>query len=133
MDVWIEFRNASKFQAEGLFRNFFPAAEEIDDADMPTPSLFSTSSMSTSTLVPEAPESLPTPAATPPADDVPKSLKDTLPSLESASALGSNPLDAARLSELAKIFADSIPEEEFSVAELQGCESLRPFGYPYIC
>jgi chaperone BCS1 len=122
MDVWIEFRNASKFQAEGLFRNFFPAAEDIDETDLPTPSLFSTSSMSASTLVPEAPDSLSTPAVTPPVDDTSKSLKDTLPSLESASALGSNPLDAARLAELARIFAESIPEEEFSVAELQGCE-----------
>ncbi|TFK20759.1 P-loop containing nucleoside triphosphate hydrolase protein [Coprinopsis marcescibilis] len=31
MDVWIEFKNASKWQAEALFRNFFPAAEEEDD------------------------------------------------------------------------------------------------------
>jgi hypothetical protein len=33
MDVWIEFKNASKFQAEHLFRNFFPSA----DADPPMP------------------------------------------------------------------------------------------------
>jgi len=123
MDVWIEFRNASKFQAEGLFRNFFPAAEESDGVDLPTPTLFSASSMSTSTPVPEGPKPVSTSTDTSPATDAPKSLKDTLPSLESASALGSTPLTAARLSELAKIFADSIPEEEFSVAELQGCGS----------
>ncbi|KIM31399.1 hypothetical protein M408DRAFT_320460 [Serendipita vermifera MAFF 305830] len=96
MDVWIEFRNASKHQAEGLFRNFFPSAEEID-----------------------IPTEVSTPTTTPPVDEKPKSLKDTLPSLESVVSPGSS-LDAARLAELAKIFSDSIPNEEFSVAELQG-------------
>ncbi|KAJ4471204.1 hypothetical protein C8R41DRAFT_870651 [Lentinula lateritia] len=28
MDVWIDFKNASKWQAEALFRNFFPSCEE---------------------------------------------------------------------------------------------------------
>lgn len=32
------------------------------------------------------------------------------------------PLDGATLAALAKKFADSIPDEEFSVAALQGCE-----------
>jgi chaperone BCS1 len=32
------------------------------------------------------------------------------------------PLSAARLAQLAKDFADSIPDEGFSVAALQGCE-----------
>ncbi|KAK7046024.1 hypothetical protein VNI00_007019 [Paramarasmius palmivorus] len=30
MDVWVEFKNASKWQAEALFRNFFPCVEEDD-------------------------------------------------------------------------------------------------------
>jgi chaperone BCS1 len=34
MDVWVEFKNASKWQAEALFRNFFPSAEEEDDGDI---------------------------------------------------------------------------------------------------
>jgi chaperone BCS1 len=34
------------------------------------------------------------------------------------------PLDGARLAQLAKMFADSIPDDEFSVAALQGCEFL---------
>ncbi|KZP19895.1 P-loop containing nucleoside triphosphate hydrolase protein [Athelia psychrophila] len=37
MDVWVEFRNASKWQAEALFRNFFPSTEEesaVKDAEM---------------------------------------------------------------------------------------------------
>ncbi|KAF5382514.1 hypothetical protein D9615_003085 [Tricholomella constricta] len=28
MDVWVEFKNASKWQAEALFRNFFPSTED---------------------------------------------------------------------------------------------------------
>ncbi|PFH45533.1 hypothetical protein AMATHDRAFT_51616 [Amanita thiersii Skay4041] len=28
MDVWVEFKNASKWQAEALFRNFFPSVED---------------------------------------------------------------------------------------------------------
>lgn len=46
MDVWIEFKNASPWQAEALFRNFFPSAEdgpeiiekegELDDINLPT-------------------------------------------------------------------------------------------------
>jgi len=34
MDVWIEFKNASKWQAEALFRNFFPAADDGEDEDV---------------------------------------------------------------------------------------------------
>ena len=42
MDVWVEFRNASKWQAELLFRNFFPAADGDCDTEsitleMPSP------------------------------------------------------------------------------------------------
>ncbi|KAF7305603.1 hypothetical protein HMN09_00813500 [Mycena chlorophos] len=64
MDVWVEFRNASKWQAEALFRNFFPSAEPEDDdlatefdeaalaeIDIPTtPSRASRRSSSTSSL-----------------------------------------------------------------------------------
>ncbi|PVG02471.1 P-loop containing nucleoside triphosphate hydrolase protein [Serendipita vermifera] len=123
MDVWIEFRNASKHQAEGLFRNFFPAVEEFEDSAAPTPSLYAGSSASTSeaaTPAPATPSEVKTEAAATASVSEPKSLKDTLPSLESTSSLGAKPLDATRLVELSKIFADAIPNEEFSVAELQG-------------
>lgn len=33
MDVWVEFKNASKWQAEALFRNFFPSDED-EEVDM---------------------------------------------------------------------------------------------------
>ena len=37
------------------------------------------------------------------------------------------PLDRKTLAVLAKKFADVVPEEEFSVAGLQGCEFFSPF------
>ncbi|KAF9033515.1 P-loop containing nucleoside triphosphate hydrolase protein [Panaeolus papilionaceus] len=33
MDVWVEFKNASKWQAEALFRNFFPCEEDEPPLD----------------------------------------------------------------------------------------------------
>lgn len=124
MDVWVEFKNASKFQAEGLFRNFFPAHE--DDIEITTestpvdsngsPSLSRTESMtSTSTSFATTSTGVSTPSS-----------KSALISHEAASSLEHvSPLDAerltpARLSQLAKLFAESIPDEEFSVAALQG-------------
>ena len=59
MDVWVEFRNASKWQAELLFRNFFPSTDEDDEViegdlegiELPTPPSPSVESSSgTSTL-----------------------------------------------------------------------------------
>ena len=57
MDVWIEFKNASKFQAENLFRNFFPSADadpvptpdldaDLESLEMPAPSSPATSQLS---------------------------------------------------------------------------------------
>ncbi|GJE89993.1 P-loop containing nucleoside triphosphate hydrolase protein [Phanerochaete sordida] len=155
MDVWVEFRNASKWQAELLFRNFFPSSdeeEEIIEGDLegvelpmpPSPSTSSASSTFSSLLSaispatssvsswsgsstpltpagstmnsPKAPkanplEALKNQAYLPPAveeDDI-AAFKHTSP-----------PLDGETLSKLAKEFADSIPDEEFSVAALQG-------------
>lgn len=59
MDVWVEFKNASKWQAELLFRNFFPSTDEDDEViegdlegiELPTPPSPSVgSSAGTSTL-----------------------------------------------------------------------------------
>ena len=44
MDVWVEFKNASKWQAELLFRNFFPSTDddnevlegELEGIELPT-------------------------------------------------------------------------------------------------
>ncbi|KAI0743670.1 P-loop containing nucleoside triphosphate hydrolase protein [Daedaleopsis nitida] len=176
MDVWIEFKNASKWQAEQLFRNFFPSTDEdnmpiegdLDSIELPTtpPSPSGTSS-SGSTLfssMSSAFSSVPTSpsASASPLEPLP-SMPEGLPmrsrtSSTAGSSTGASkgkerkrtvsdagllnqaylpppieaeimeakhsakPLDGATLAALAKKFADSIPDEEFSVAALQGCE-----------
>lgn len=154
MDVWVEFKNASKWQAESLFRNFFPSTddEEISEAELegieipttPTPSeggsssMFSlgsssplpstSSSTSISSIVTKA-SSVPPRARTMSEAEAAAELKHTPaylpPTIEDEIAdfqHSAPPMDGATLAKLAKQFADSITDEEFSVAALQGCE-----------
>ncbi|RDX55258.1 P-loop containing nucleoside triphosphate hydrolase protein [Lentinus brumalis] len=176
MDVWIEFKNASKWQAELLFRNFFPSTDEdnapiegdLDSIELPmTPPSPSAASSSGSTLfssisstyssVPTSPSGSSTPLS--PLSSMPEGLparsrtsstaglstgatkgKERTRTVSDAGLLNqaylpppveaeimdakhsAKPLDGATLAALAKKFADSIPDEEFSVAALQGCE-----------
>jgi len=195
MDVWIEFRNASKWQAEALFRNFFPCVEdqvpldmsELEDMDMkvevneepssssasprsfiaspPTPTIipsFTPSSLSVSSLWSFAsllspfssnPENggcdLATNSTVPPSscglshgqvqnDAMTAGLQGKeqsdasdivhhpplIAEIAANSRQSVNPLDKKMLNKFAKMFADGIPEDEFSVAALQGCESF---------
>ncbi|KAF8875879.1 hypothetical protein CPB84DRAFT_1647874, partial [Gymnopilus junonius] len=153
MDVWVEFKNASKWQAEALFRNFFPCEEEEEilesqadldslniDVDVRTyvpsedsrakapasksasPSLWSLStsiaSSATSLISGSAADS----GATPPLNKDQFGATNTayLPPPPDASLTKPKALDRKTLAILAKRFADGIPEEEFSVASLQG-------------
>jgi len=93
MDVWVNFTHATKFQAEGIFKCFFPSKPSASAAP-PSPSS-STESDDASQ------KNLPVPKRKIPAHAVPL-------------------LDEAEISELAKRFADAIPEDELSVASLQG-------------
>lgn len=160
MDVWVEFKNASKWQAEALFRNFFPSTEDdVVDAEpevarpsTPTShasttgpqgstsslwsmspsfssSVASFSSTPLSSPTSSAAPSLPTTAASMTAAPLPQfgaSNQAYLPPPVEEHILASHhsakPLDAVRLGLLAKKFADGVPEEEFSVAALQGCK-----------
>ncbi|CAL1706133.1 unnamed protein product [Somion occarium] len=159
MDVWVEFKNASKWQAELLFRNFFPSTDEdnevlegdlegIDLPDVPsTPSGESTSgstlfslpsslssptgsSMSLPTVSSSTVSSGPaTPTRTRKAFKVNPSeaLKHQSylpPPVDEDISHSAVPLDGETLSRLAKSFADAIPDEEFSVAALQGCKYI---------
>jgi chaperone BCS1 len=244
MDVWIEFKNASRWQAEALFRNFFPCEEDEEETEAkeqqetretrerrereveeamksikvemspaesrrssqvyspvpPTPtddkshsssassgSLWSLASSATSLIgassglsgvssntstasssplvmahplpswsMPTIGSSAPSPLSSPvSAPSYPSPLSST-PPLPSTTVKGfgsSNtayprpevdadvaakkhsaaPLDRKTLAVLAKQFADGVPEEEFSVASLQGCEStaLFIFRFPF--
>ncbi|KAH9990827.1 hypothetical protein BJV77DRAFT_1060871 [Russula vinacea] len=155
MDVWIEFKNASKFQAKHLFRNFFPSADadppttvdsevDLETLEMPSPSSPTTSQLSSlfsdalsglSTVSSRSgslsPLSSPTPAGTQSrrSESVCSRTGSKSEISEVSSAVEEHvaacahvvpPLSAARLAELAKQFADAIPDEGFSVAALQG-------------
>ena len=195
MDVWVEFKNASKWQAEALFRNFFPCEEEeeppVSDAELesldidanlqvqdrdgkvrtfvpaearpraetpgsgaagPTPpSLWSLStsfaSSATSLLSGATSPTLassngaaspppPTPSGPPACAPVPATPdKDQFGATNTAyqppppdpSLTKVKLLDKRTLAALAKKFADGLPDDEFSVAGLQGCACI--FGY----
>ena len=169
MDVWVEFKNASKWQAEALFRNFFPALEDDEDDSLssgrmtpaelemlsqldrathvqgqsggprryvPNEEHFATSaspsstsssiwnmfgsSSSVTTPSPVSPSSKPSLAqfgasnTAYPAPPPSPGLSTGVHSLSKPS------LDKRTLASLAKKFADSIPDEVFSVASLQG-------------
>jgi mitochondrial chaperone BCS1 len=95
MDVWIEFKNASKFQAEGLFRNFFPV-------EPPPPAKG------------EGEDEGEGEGEEPPIEPSPEM------ELLEGQDHDPKPLDEKSLDRLAKLFADSLPDEGFSVADLQG-------------
>jgi chaperone BCS1 len=143
MDVWVEFRNASKWQAEALFRNFFPSTDddniviegELEGVELPGPPQSPLSpSSNASTLWSMSPSfsssSSDLSSSTSPNVAVPgpevfgaKNQAYMPPPVEehiAACQHSAKPLDGAKLAVLAKKFADSIPNEEFSVAALQG-------------
>ncbi|KAG6836692.1 hypothetical protein H0H93_004803 [Arthromyces matolae] len=88
MDVWVNFTHATKWQAEGIFKCFFPCK----------PASASTAS---STPTDASQKNLPLPRRKPSAHVIPL-------------------LSEEEISELAKRFAAAIPEDELSVASLQG-------------
>ncbi|KAH9970951.1 P-loop containing nucleoside triphosphate hydrolase protein [Lactifluus volemus] len=94
MDVWINFTNATKWQAEGIFKCFFPSRPSASSSN-------------------EAPESNEASS-----DDT--SQKNPPGSKRKASAHAVPILEESEIAQLAKRFADAIPEGEMSVASLQG-------------
>ncbi|KAK0211481.1 P-loop containing nucleoside triphosphate hydrolase protein [Armillaria fumosa] len=161
MDVWIEFKNASKWQAEALFRNFFPSLEasassrgdstpnESEDEgnrsiDLPSPP----QTPGSSTLWSLSPSFSSSSSSLPlsPKDNInAKSRGQVLPQFGANnraylpppieehianSQHSAKPLDSVTLALLAKRFADAIPQEEFSVAALQGY-LLKHKSQPY--
>jgi len=110
MDVWIEFKNSTKWQCEQLFNNFFPAASADTIPPGPPPSIEEEKR-----------------AAGLPVDEHELDCKcrqkdgERLPDGTLTPTLApAKRLDAATLAQLAKKFAEAIPDDEFSVASLQG-------------
>ncbi|KAJ7731302.1 P-loop containing nucleoside triphosphate hydrolase protein [Mycena maculata] len=149
MDVWVEFKNSSKWQAEALFRNFFPSTDEddlpLDDGEIELPGTPPSASASTSSLWSASTltssgsgssrstsagagagkggkaKAAPEPLALPQFGSSNKAYLPPPVAPEIVAAQHSaRPLDGKTLANLAKRFADSIPEGEFSVAALQG-------------
>ena len=82
MDVWINFQNATKWQAEEIFKNFFPCKP----LDTPTP---------------------------------PTSQRETAGQKERSRRKANAPvLNENELADLAKRFAEAIPEDELSVSQI---------------
>ncbi|KAH7911018.1 hypothetical protein BJ138DRAFT_1101387 [Hygrophoropsis aurantiaca] len=147
MDVWIEFKNASKWQAEALFRNFFPSTEhdnevlegDLEGIELPSPpsgpqtpgssshgstlwSLSPSFSSSTASLTGSHSSKGTTPESGPEVFGA-KNRAYLPPPVEehiAACQHSAKPLDGEKLAQFAKKFADSIPDDEFSVAALQG-------------
>ncbi|KAG6381797.1 P-loop containing nucleoside triphosphate hydrolase protein [Boletus reticuloceps] len=91
MDVWVNFTHATKWQAEGIFKCFFPSKPSA------SPSTEATSQEKTDV----SQKNMPIPKRKAPAHAIPV-------------------LEESEIAELAKRFADAIPEGELSVAALQG-------------
>lgn len=83
MDIWVNFTNATKWQAERIFKRFFPSASPVQ-----TPN-----------------EAMSVDACT---NNHPASTRE-------ASVRGGPTLEEAEISQLAKRFADAIPEGKMSV------------------
>lgn len=133
MDVHVEFRLASKWQAKELFKSFFPPAPPSDPAVEPdiepeleektAPSVAGSGSWSTTLVDPAEVRSR-----------VPSITSISTPPRPVFKASGgpirtAPKLSAATVEYLASRFADAIPEEEVSMAALQGhlmCHKRQP-------
>ncbi|KAH9073493.1 P-loop containing nucleoside triphosphate hydrolase protein [Lactarius deliciosus] len=126
MDLHVEFRLASRYQARELYKRFYlPGTSEVEGAstDEDEGDAVPTSDSGYVTPTKEGPS--PTPSA-------PKSIvQDVPPNYSGATHSTSAPkLSRKRVEHLAERFASQIPEREFSMASLQGylmSYKVRPF------
>lgn len=99
MDVWVNFTNASKWQAEGIFKCFFPC-KSATPPDAAT----------------EEAEAVAAAAAAATVTEKSATAQRNLPGSKRKAAKHVVPLlDEAEINVLAKRFGDSIPEDEMSV------------------
>ncbi|KAF7289120.1 BCS1-N domain-containing protein [Mycena chlorophos] len=96
MDVWVNFSNATKWQAEGIFKCFFPSASVT-----PVDENANANKTDEQPSVDISQKNLPLPRR--------KRAQHAIPLLSES-----------EINELAKRFAEAIPEDELSVAALQG-------------
>jgi chaperone BCS1 len=87
MDTWVNFMNATKWQAEGIFKHFFPSWPSASSSSPPPPDETSSSSS---------------------ADASEKNPPNSRCKASSAHAMPI--LEEAEIAQLAKCFSDAIPE-----------------------
>lgn len=104
MDVWVNFKHATKWQAEGIFKCFFPVK----------PSAHSGSASSSQTDANGSADANKHPGDATSAANLPGSKRK-----RAAHAIPV--LSEEEISELAKRFADAIPENELSVSDSGAC------------
>jgi mitochondrial chaperone BCS1 len=93
MDVWVNFTNARKWQAEDIFKCFYPSRPSASSSSRPSPDEASSSSAKASE-------------------------KNSPGSRHKASSAHTIPiLEEAEIAQLAKRFANAIPEGEMSVRD----------------
>ncbi|KAF8336233.1 P-loop containing nucleoside triphosphate hydrolase protein [Amanita rubescens] len=102
MDVWVNFTYATKFQAEGIFKCFFPHKPTISEEEE------AESTESTESESESAPQEPKDPS------------QQNLPLPKRKPITNQLMFSEEEIAELAKRFADAIPENELSVASLQG-------------
>lgn len=105
MDVWVNFTNATRWQAEGLFKNFFPSKPKVQPPPVDTELDLDKGKSKEKASDDEDSEFARKPKA--PAHVAPL-------------------LDEAEIAKLAKRFAEAIPEDEMSV------RLLYRFFYPSV-
>ncbi|KAI0676152.1 P-loop containing nucleoside triphosphate hydrolase protein [Trametes maxima] len=106
MDVWVNFKHATKWQAEGIFKCFFPARSSTPAATNAPPTTGAPSTPATAATTKH------------PADAT--SAANLAESKRKRAAHSIPLLSEEEISDLARRFADAIPENELSVAALQG-------------
>jgi chaperone BCS1 len=124
MDVWVNFTNATRWQAEGIFKCFFPSRKQQEEA--------ANSDDGHEAALEITPPATPAPTAAKVSSSwnplswagataVPPSAIAITPVPKKKKAGPQVPLlEDEEIAELAKEFAAAIPEDEMSVASLQG-------------
>ncbi|KAF4569634.1 hypothetical protein EYR40_008612 [Pleurotus pulmonarius] len=128
MDIHIEFKLASKFQARELYHCFYRPSEDMESEkrDDPTSELADDIDVETSSQTSDSSGTLVAPSPTFPEPSSGKALLSMTPDhRQRAPKLGRE-----QIGRLAQAFADALPEREFSMASLQGylmVYKTRPF------
>jgi chaperone BCS1 len=136
LDVHVQFDNAGKWQIEELFRCFFPPSEKEDgekegedvgeekEGEDDTTLVASEGSLTP----PDTPSATSTTASTSTSSSKPSALPSAI--FTSDPGAHSPTLSARQVNRLAKLFAQRIPDREFSMAAIQGLlmqYKTRPF------